>query len=157
MILSKTIRLAKNTTGSEKRKDGDPVRILVVDDDKDIAEVIKRGLERAAGFDVDVKYDPVGTLSEYLEGQYDLLLLDINMPKMNGFELYSKIREIDPKVKICFISAFEIYFDEFQRLFPKLRVDCFVRKPVSMAELSRVIAEELGMPELIARKPRESS
>ena len=67
------------------------------------------------------------------------------MPKMNGFELYNRLQQINHKVKICFVTAFELYFDEFQRMFPKLKVECFVRKPVSIDVLAKMIKDELGL------------
>ena len=65
---------------------------------------------------------------------------------MNGFELYKEIRKLDDKIKVCFITAFEIYQDEFRRIFPKLDVRCFARKPVSINELANIIKAELGYP-----------
>ena len=65
------------------------------------------------------------------------------MPKMNGFELYNKLHQIDEKAKICFITAYELYYDEFKRVFPKIKVECFIRKPVSINNLARVIKNEL--------------
>ena len=117
-------------------------RILIVDDEPDITLVLKMGLE-ANGFVVKAYNDPIQVLSNFSAGSYDLLLLDIKMPKMNGFELYKRLQQIDHKVKICFITAFELYFDEFRRIFPKLKVECFVSKPVSIDILSKVIKEEL--------------
>jgi CheY-like chemotaxis protein len=118
-------------------------RILVVDDEQDIALVIKRGLEQA-GFDVETFTSPKQALDGYKPGQYDLLLLDINMPEMNGFELFRNIKKKDGKVKVCFITAFEIYYDEFRRVFPKLHVNCFIRKPATIAELAKAVHEELA-------------
>ncbi len=117
-------------------------RILLVDDECDITLVLKLGLE-SNGFIVNTYNDPVLALSDFKADSFDLLLLDIKMPKMNGFELYQKLQEIDPKVKICFITAFELYFDEFQRMFPKLKVKCFVRKRVSIDILAKVIKDEI--------------
>ena len=72
-----------------------------------------------------------------------MLLLDVNMPKLNGLELYRELKKIDNRVKICFITAFEFYYDEFRRVFPKLSVRCFVRKPITIDELAKVLKEEL--------------
>ena len=71
-------------------------RILIVDDEPDIAQVLKMGLERN-GFAVDTYNDPLDVVSNFKADSYDLLLLDIKMPKMNGFELYSKLHQIDEK------------------------------------------------------------
>jgi two-component SAPR family response regulator len=65
---------------------------------------------------------------------------------MNGFELYREIRKLDPQVRVCFITAFEIYFDEFKRVFPKINVSCFIRKPVTIAQLARAVRDELARP-----------
>ena len=117
-------------------------RILIVDDEPDIARVLKMGLEKN-GFAVDAYNDPLDVISKFKTGSYDLLILDIKMPKMNGFELYNKLRQIDEKARICFITAYELYFDEFKRIFPKIKVECFIRKPVSIDNLAHVIKEEL--------------
>jgi two-component SAPR family response regulator len=95
------------------------------------------------GFAVDTYNNPLDAVSKFKADSYDLLLLDIKMPKMNGFELYSKLHRIDEKAKICFITAYEIYYDEFKRMFPKVKVECFIRKPVSINNLARLIKDEL--------------
>jgi DNA-binding response OmpR family regulator len=117
-------------------------RILIVDDEPDIAQALKMGLEDN-GFEVDAYNDPLDAIANFEVGSYDLLLLDIKMPKMNGFELYNKLHQIDEKAKICFITAYELYYDEFKRVFPKIKVECFIRKPVSINNLARVIKDEL--------------
>jgi two-component SAPR family response regulator len=60
------------------------------------------------------------------------------MPKMNGFELYKEMAKICNKVKVCFMTAFEIYRDEFKTLFPKLSLNCFADKPISIKTLSNL-------------------
>jgi CheY-like chemotaxis protein len=114
-------------------------RILIVDDEVDIARFFKLALERA-GFVVDVFNEPVKSLSNYRAGEYDLLLLDIRMPQMSGFELYDKIKEIDDNVNVCFITAFEEYYDEFKKRFPHSdKTEWFIKKPIGVDELiSRV-------------------
>ncbi|HEV8405973.1 MAG TPA: response regulator [Nitrososphaera sp.] len=120
-------------------------KILLVDDERDILSIIKHGLENEGSFEVDAFHDPEEALSQFKLGKYDLLLLDIRMPKMNGFELYRELRKIDEKTKICFITAFEIYYDEFRKMFPKVRVDCFVHKPVHLEHLAKTIREEIEL------------
>jgi DNA-binding response OmpR family regulator len=113
--------------------------VLVVDDEEDVAFTIKAALERN-GFDVDVFYDPILALSYFKAGIYDLLILDVKMPKMNGFELYKKIMTIDGSSKVCFLTAFDIeYFEEFKRTFSSLPTGCFIKKPVSMESLPNII------------------
>jgi two-component system catabolic regulation response regulator CreB/two-component system response regulator ChvI len=86
-------------------------------------------------------------LSNYTPGVYDLLLLDVKMPKMNGLELYQKIieryEEENGEVKVCFITAFEEYYSEFQRLFPNLKTHCFIRKPISIDKLVEAVKVKL--------------
>lgn len=119
-------------------------RILIVDDDHDIARLFKITLERA-GYIVDVFNDPLASLSNYKAGEYDLLLLDIRMPQMSGFELYYKIKEIDDKVKVCFITAFEEHYDEFKKLFPHLdEFECYIRKPLGMQDLIGIVKSRLN-------------
>jgi CheY-like chemotaxis protein len=118
--------------------------ILLVDDEEDIARLFKRALERA-GFFVDVYNDPLQSLSNYRAGIYDLLLLDIKMPVINGFELYKRIRQIDDKSKVCFMTAFEEYYDEFRKIFPDLKnKECFIRKPISMNDLIKSVKSHLN-------------
>jgi CheY-like chemotaxis protein/predicted transcriptional regulator len=109
-------------------------RILVVDDESDISSAIKIGLEDN-GFAVNVFNDPLSALSSYRPGAYDLLILDVKMPKMNGFELYREIRKADSKAKVCFLTAFEMYGEEFRRVFPSMDVKHFIQKPISMSDL----------------------
>lgn len=128
------------------------VRILVVDDEDDIRAILKSGLENE-GFLVDASGNPEEVVNTYEPGKYDLLLTDIRMPGMNGFELYRAIRNKDPKVKVCFITAFDIYYDEFKRVFPKLKVSCFIKKPVTIGQLASVVREELARPEPMEEEP----
>jgi two-component system, OmpR family, response regulator ChvI len=93
-------------------------RILIVDDEPDIAQVLKMGLEEN-GFAVDAYNDPLDAISNFEVGSYDLLLIEIKMPKMNGFELYNKLRQIDEKAKICFITAYELYYENLREYFLK--------------------------------------
>jgi DNA-binding response OmpR family regulator len=117
-------------------------RILLVDDERDITIAFRMGLE-SNGFIVDTFNDPQGALSNFKAGLYDLLLIDIKMPKMNGFELYQEIEKIDNRVKICFITAFEVYYKSLRELFPTTNVDCFIKKPITTDELVQKIRTEL--------------
>ena len=102
-------------------------RILVVDDEVDITTIFKLALEKV-NLHVDVYNDPLLALSDYKAGMYDLLLFDIRMPGMNGFELYRKIKDIEEeekkvkngKPRVCFITAFEEFRSEFKETFPNL-------------------------------------
>jgi DNA-binding response OmpR family regulator len=116
-------------------------RILIVDDEKDITDIFKMGLEQQ-GFEVITYNDPELALSQFKENWFDLLLLDIKMPKISGFELYRRLRKIDSKPKVCFITAFDVYYDEFKKVFPSLEVKCFLRKPISMSDLAEQVKLE---------------
>lgn len=118
-------------------------RIMVVDDEYDITESIKNGLTKK-GFEVSVYNDPVKALEEYVPNAHDLLLLDIRMPKMNGFELYREIKKKNDNIKICFFTAFEVYYEEFRKMFPNLQVKCFIRKPITINDLVTHINSELA-------------
>ena len=125
------------------KMENDKKRILLVDDESDIIIAFRMSLE-SNGFIVDTFNDPQGALSNFKAGVYDLLLIDIKMPKMNGFELYQEIERIDNKVKVCFITAFEVYYKSLRELFPTTNVDCFIKKPITTDELVERIRTELG-------------
>jgi len=116
---------------------------MVVDDEADISIMFKSGLERG-GFAVDVFNDPLQALLQFKPEYYDLLLLDVRMPKMSGFELCSQLRKQDKTAKVCFISAFEIHEEEMKKYLPDEVDKCIVKKPVSMRELVRIISKEIG-------------
>jgi DNA-binding response OmpR family regulator len=117
-------------------------RLLIVDDERDIAMSLKAGLERK-GFAVDAFTDPKVALDNYKPNQYDLLIIDIRMPKLNGFELVRSIKKKDGNALVWFLTAFEVYYDEFKRIFPDLDVKSFIRKPISANELANMISKEL--------------
>jgi two-component system, OmpR family, response regulator ChvI len=118
-------------------------RIFLVDDDPDISLTFKVGLEQH-GFEVDVFSDPIVALSKFKTGTYDLLLLDIQMPKMNGFELYKEIEKIDHNLRVCFITAFVVYYESLREIFPMANVSCFIKKPTEIDKLVERIANELN-------------
>jgi DNA-binding response OmpR family regulator len=110
------------------------LKILVVDDEPDITASLKIGLERH-GFQVDTYNNPKRSLEEFKPGRYDMIFLDIRMPQMNGFELYRELRKRDENVPIAFLTAFDVYQSEFRKLFPDMKVDRFLRKPIGISEL----------------------
>jgi DNA-binding response OmpR family regulator len=109
-------------------------RVAVVDDEPDITTVLKKGLEHH-GFAVDVFNDPQAAFANFKPGHYDLMIIDIRMPKLNGFDLYRELKKKDGGVKVCFLTAFEIYYDEFRKMFPTIDVRAFIRKPISISTL----------------------
>jgi CheY-like chemotaxis protein len=126
-------------------------RILIVDDEPDIAMTLKLGLEgsndddnKKIKFEVYSYTDPVEALSNFKPNFYDLLLVDITMPVMNGFELCEKILQLDINVKVCFMTAAEINQKAIRELYPVRTIGgCFIKKPVEIDHLIRQLIAEL--------------
>ncbi|MGB8023382.1 MAG: response regulator [Nitrososphaeraceae archaeon] len=119
-------------------------KILIVDDEPDITSTFDMILQMN-GFEVNSYNDPLLALSNFKPDLYGLALIDIRMPKMNGFELYKKIKDIDNRIQACFITAFEDYREEFKESFPELEeAKYFIRKPKAMEDLVRHVATILG-------------
>jgi DNA-binding response OmpR family regulator len=115
-----------------------PFRIMFVDDEKDILSTVKRGLESNNAFKVDTfpsGESALQTFESHPENYYDIVITDIRMPKMNGFELYRRIKEKNPSMKIAFITAFEINKEEFNKVMPSVNVIDFISKPLSISNL----------------------
>ena len=85
----------------------------------------------------------MAALSEFKPNFYDLLLIDINLPQMNGFELCEKILGIDINVKVCFMSSVEINREALREIYPAISLGCFIRKPVTIDLLIKRIMSEL--------------
>ena len=119
--------------------------IMLVDDDQDITDVLKLGLENS-GFSVDTYNEPLIALSKFKSKRYDVVILDIRMPRLNGFELYRKMKAIDGNASYCFLTAFDIERTEFDKMFPEIGVKLFIRKPVSISELAARLHRILSRP-----------
>ena len=114
-------------------------RILLVDDEPDICMVYQMVLEDA-GYECISYTDPVKALKEFKPYFYDLILLDIKMPVLNGFELCKKIREVDKAVHIIFITASEAYYEKFRgQHFADLTKINYIQKPIGNEELARLV------------------
>ena len=114
-------------------------RIMVVDDEHDLTLFYRMSLEYH-GFEVEAFNDPSQALSNFKTDYYDLIILDIKMPNMDGFELYKEIKEKDPNVRACFLTASELYYKEFRsREYSTLDKDLFIRKPIGNDELIKEI------------------
>ena len=121
-------------------------RIMLVDDEPDInaafSVVLKRG-----GYDVDTFENPFIALEKLKPGFYGLIILDVKMPQMDGFELYREIKKVDRKAKICFLTASELYYENFRKeKFADLDNELFIIKPISNAELLKKIDFILKVP-----------
>ena len=118
-------------------------RIMLVDDEPDINLMLKIVLEDN-GFEVDAFDDSIVALNNYKAGLYDLLILDIKMPKMDGFELCDNIKKIDDKVKVCFLTASEMYYKELRKdKYESLDKDLFLLKPMAPNDLIKEIKKLL--------------
>ena len=115
-------------------------RILVIDDEPDVNISLRKVLENN-GFVVDSYENPLLALDNFKPHYYDLLILDIKMPDMNGFSLYREIKRLDQKMKVCFLTAGEMYYGPYSDIFSSLRANCFIRKPITNEELLKHIDE----------------
>ena len=125
-------------------------RILIVDDNPDIVLTFKKAFEEAnqisgkkISFHVNTYNDPLLALSEFKLDFYDLMLVDINMSKMNGFDFCVKILELDANPRVCFMSSGLINQDGLREQYPSLSIGCFIRKPVTMENLVKRVNAEL--------------
>jgi two-component system, OmpR family, response regulator ChvI len=119
-------------------------RIILVDDEPDITFSFNIGLEDY-GFIVDTFNDPLLALSSFKIGLYTMAILDIKMPKMNGFELGGRIRKLDDQIKISFMSAFDIPEENLKTTAPTIYEEkpLIIRKPISIADFVSRIKEKL--------------
>ena len=122
-------------------------KILLVDDEPDVAVTIEAVLEESGFFQVDQFHDTAAALSIFRPGVYHLALLDIKMPKMDGFELCRKIRGIDNKIKVCFLTAADPghYRETDSDVVNDLGTDCFISKPVNNMDLTERLKLLLSM------------
>jgi DNA-binding response OmpR family regulator len=127
----------KNNDDDNKKK------ILMIDDEADITFTFKTGLEDTGLFTVDTFNDPQDVLSNFKPGVYDLLLIDLRMPKMSGYGLYKEIKKIDAEIKVIFLTASES-FEEFQKVFPTFNMNYYVLKPVEINELIKKVNSIIG-------------
>lgn len=125
---------SKDSKGRRRNKSN---MILVVDDEPD-ANMTLRTLLEENGFETDAYTDPLLALQNFKPGKFDLLLLDIKMPKIGGFELYQKMKEIDNEVKVCFVTASELFYEEY-RDNRDLDEKYFILKPMKNEEMMKRI------------------
>ena len=119
-------------------------KILVVGDEPDLTVACNMLLDYE-GFQVDTFNDPLLALSSFKPNYYDLALFDIKMPNLDGFSLYNEVKKIDDKIKICFLTASESYYEEYRKEeFNKLDKDLFIQKPIENEELIKRIDKVLN-------------
>jgi DNA-binding NtrC family response regulator len=113
-------------------------RIIIVDDETDINIVLREILE-SNGFTVDSFDNPRDALDNFKPHFYDLLILDIKMPEMNGFSFYREIKKLDEEMKVCILTAAEIKYGEYSDILSSLPYNCIIQKPVTNEDLLKII------------------
>ncbi|HYZ96895.1 MAG TPA: response regulator [Nitrososphaeraceae archaeon] len=113
-------------------------RILIVDDEPDVNLALRIVLEDN-NFIVDSFNDPLRALENFKANRYDLIILDIKMPKKDGFEVYKEILKIDNRAQVCFLTAGDINYRSLKETFPTLDENQFIRKPIENIELIKQI------------------
>jgi DNA-binding response OmpR family regulator len=125
---------ASNSSERKKKRK----KILLVDDEPDFTWLAKTALERN-GFEVQTFESSRSALETFKPGSYDLLLIDIKMRDMNGFELYDEIRKRDNDINVCFLTAAAEFYDRYKRRDAAQKKESFIRKPVSLKDLVNTI------------------
>jgi CheY-like chemotaxis protein len=139
------IKIEKNN--NIKNNNSSKKRIMIVDDEPDVISVLKIVLEEN-GFQVDSFEDAIAALKNYKTGLYDLLILDIKMPEMDGFELYDEIKKRDDRAKVCFLTASEMYYKKSRKeKYCLLDKDLFIQKPIENEELVKEINKMISRPD----------
>lgn len=117
---------------------------MVVDDEADIVEIIRKFLGKM-GYSVFGFTNPFVALEQFkLEPKkYQLVISDIRMPAMNGYELVKQIQSLQPETKVLLISAFEINPHDFSKALPSVRVDGFISKPASLKQITSLVKSHL--------------
>ena len=138
-------RAGSNQNGTRKK------RILIVDDERDITVSIKAAL--SSSYRVDIGGTATQAIHSYKSGAYDLILLDYRMPNMDGFAFYQQIKTIDPKVRFCFITAYEELSTKITNLKWRNKVNSIfqdetelpvLKKPFDSATLKGIVAGIIG-------------
>ncbi|HKH86432.1 MAG TPA: response regulator [Nitrososphaera sp.] len=127
------------------RKNNEKTTILIVDDDIDILTVTGRSLEHA-GFKVHAFVDPLTALHHVRNDcKYcQVLVSDIRMPGLTGFQLVRKVKDLRPEMKVIMMTMFEVNKPEFEAVFPSTPIDAVIRKPFTPSQLVEKIRGFLG-------------
>lgn len=122
------------------------LKVLVLDDDFDLATLVKQILQKDVFKNVFAFTDPLLALEHFRinHKDYSIIISDIRMPTMNGFEFVREARKINPKVKILLMTAFEIDDKEFARVLPKPKIDGLIRKPASSKQILNTVSNIIG-------------
>jgi DNA-binding response OmpR family regulator len=121
------------------------VRLLIVDDEHDVADALRAGLQMR-GFTVDVYYDPIKAVANFKPHVYDLVISDIKMPEMNGFEMVYELKKMDADVQVIFLTGYVDLMKEVNKLFTKLNVREVIQKPIGIHQLvEKINTLQIGM------------
>jgi signal transduction histidine kinase len=152
LITSKNNKLKETETSNLKssyeQNNNTQKKILIIDDEYDLTMTYKIGLE-SNGFIADTNNDPIDVLSEYKPDYYDLVLIDIRMPEMNGLELYNEIKKIDKNANICFITAYDTDNNTLKQIdmssssSKEIENICIIKKPIEIEKLIDLINKKI--------------
>jgi DNA-binding NtrC family response regulator len=117
-------------------------RVMVLDDDFDLATLVKQILQKDGFNNVFSFTDPLLALEHFRinHKDYSLIISDIRMPIMNGFQFVSEAKKINPKIKILLMTAFEINDKEFAQALPKPKIDGLIRKPATSKQILNIVS-----------------
>jgi len=124
------------STSNPSKNNNKKKKILFVDDEPDITWLSKTVLEHN-GFEVQAFESPMSVLENFKPGSYDLLVIDIKMREMDGFELYDKLRKMDNNINVCFLTAAQEYYDKYKERYSS--EECFITKPIALKNLVNTI------------------
>ena len=100
------------------------------------------------GFKIDTYNDPRKALSDFKPDYYDISLLDVRMPDMNGFDLYKEMKKLDSSMKVCFITGYEVNYKALQEIFPDMTQESYISKPTAVSDLKKHILHLLQKSQL---------
>ena len=115
----------------------------MIDDNPDIVLTLRVGLESDPMMQVHSYDNPVTALVEFEPNFYDLLLIDVNMPVLDGFQLAQNLLRRDLNVRICFMTSGEINMNAAREVHPLKSIGCFIKKPITAEQLIKRIRAEL--------------
>ena len=174
-VVVRNSTIKESVTNKEEQQEGRNKRILIVDDEPNITFTFRTILEENGYKEVDVYNKPLLTLQDFESGVYSLLISDIAVPRMDGFELYKQIKKIDTRIKVVFTTASSINYEvlSYLTLLPLDRFDTsdvvaisqgsgegsedrihFIRKPVEIKEFIQRVTKELQQGVLGIEKTR---
>jgi DNA-binding NtrC family response regulator len=124
----------------------DTKKIMLIDNNRDVGLSFKIVLEHyyESRSKVNTFTDPLTAVDNFKTGLYDLVIVDSVMPKISGFEVYRRLKELDKKVKVCFLVPDKLYEDAARRLFPELNESNFIQIPIANEAFVRKVGQVLG-------------